>query len=81
MARIRPLNGEYRGTIVEFEDDQNGNQQITVWTPNHFAMPFVSERELARGWPTEIHGHDHVEDVQSYKIAQIICEALTQAGY
>ena len=67
--RIRPLRGKYYGTEIEV-----GDGLITVWTPNHYASPFASEREIAQGWEPE-HGHDHVEDVQSYANAQLVAAA------
>lgn len=82
MARILPLDDVYYGTKVEFEagDTMNGPHIIEVWADDHFAKPFASEREIAKGWTPE-RGHDHVESVLSYEIANIICEALTKAGY
>jgi hypothetical protein len=81
MAQILPLDGKYYGTKIQISvDNGSGSDEMVVWTPDHFAEPFASEREIANGW-NPADGHDHVEDVQSYKIAQIICEALTEKGY
>lgn len=82
MAKILSLEGKYYGTKVEFTTPENPNDthEIVVWCPDHFAQPFASEREIQDGWTPE-DGHDHVESVQDYKIAQIICEALTKNGY
>ena len=80
MATILPLRSKYYGTKVELT--ANGEEhEITVWVPDHFARPFASEREMAAGYDTEEGSHDHVEDVQSLRIAQIIAKALTEAGY
>lgn len=79
MARVLPLDGKYYGTKIEVAT-KDGNDEIKVWCPDHFARPFASEREIANGWTPE-DGHDHVEDAQSYKIATVIAEALTKAGY
>jgi len=80
MAKILPLNGKYYGTKVEFTDAQDMEHEITIWTPDHYAGIFASEREIAGGWEPG-DGHDHVEDVQSYTIAKLICKTLTEAGY
>lgn len=84
MAKILPLEGKYYGTRIEFRkpgskaaDDVH---EIKIWTPDHFATPFASEREIENGWTPE-DGHDHVEDAQSFKIATIICDALTKEGF
>lgn len=82
MAEILPLEGKYYGTKVKIANPtcKGETEEITVWFPDHFAKPFASEREIANGWKPE-DGHDHVEDQQSLKIAQIICKALTEEGY
>lgn len=82
MAKILPLSSKYYGTVIELSTPNQSNDahEIVVWCPNHFAQPFASEREIQNGWTPE-DGHDHVESVQDYKIAQIICEALTKNGY
>lgn len=67
--RVLPLDGKYYGTQVEV-----GDGLITVWTPNHYACPFASSREIALGWQPE-DGHDHIEDVQSYANACLIAAA------
>jgi hypothetical protein len=80
MARILPLDFKYYGTEVEV--NVNGQEYvITVWTPDHFAKPFASAREMGNGYDATEGSHDHVEDVASYKIAQIIEEALSKEGY
>lgn len=82
MAEILPLEGKYYGTRVKVKSPtcERETDEIKIWFPDHFAKPFASERELKNGWTPE-DGHDHVEDQQSYKIAQIICAALTKEGY
>ena len=84
MATIKPLEGKYYGTIVvltkpgsERSDDEH---ELVIWCPDHYAKPFASSREVQAGWgPSD--GHDHVEDVQSFAIANIVAKALTEAGY
>lgn len=84
MAKLLPLVGKYYGTKVEFTkpgskaaDDKH---ELVIWCPDHFATPFASHREIQAGWePSD--GHDHVEDVQSFTVANIIADALTKAGY
>ena len=67
--RVLPLSGKYYGTQVDV-----GLGVITVWTPDHYADPFASKREIADGWTQDI-GHDHVEDAASYSIASLIAAA------
>lgn len=82
MATILPLEGKYYGTKVQIcLPGTPDTDEILVWCPDHFARPFASKREIANGWSAKLDGHDHVEDQQSYKIASVICEALTKAGY
>jgi len=75
MANILPLKGKYYGTEVALET----GEIITVWVgPNKNYI--ASERERINGWgPGD--GFDHVESARDYKISQIICEALTKAGF
>lgn len=78
MAKILPLTGKYYGTMIELESSEE--HIINVWCPDHFAKPFASTREIERGWDPK-DGHDHIEDVQSFRLAQIICKALTEEGF
>lgn len=67
---VAPLKGKYYGTVVRIGDDE-----VKVWTPDHFAKPFASVREIEQGWNAAEHGHDHVEDSQSYANACLIAAA------
>ena len=82
MAKVLPLASKYYGTKVQIRNSKyGGTDEIVVWCPDHDAEPFASEREISQnGWTPE-DGHDHVEDAQSFKIATIIAEALTKAGF
>lgn len=75
---ISPLEGKYYGSRVNLPD----GDVIVVWTPDHFASPFASEREIANGWEPQ-DGHDHVEDRASYANSRLLVEAantLHQTG-
>lgn len=69
---IAPIACKYYGTEINLPD---GNR-ITVWTPDRYADPFASVREVENGWEPE-DGHDHVEDVRSYANARLIAAAPT----
>lgn len=73
---VSPLRGKYYGTGVEYD----GEVVFRIWEPDHFAVPFASEREIAGGWePSD--GHDHVEDRQSYSLAKTIVDHLNSVGF
>ena len=82
MAEILPLQSKYYGTKIQVKNPTcpNDTDEIVVWFPDHFAEPFASAREILNGW-VPADGHDHVEDAQSYRIAQVIAEALTKEGF
>ena len=69
--RIKPLSGEYYGTLVEHVETAD---MICVWTSA--SMP-VSVRELEGGWDEE-YGIDHCESQKDYEYALVICEALNK---
>lgn len=73
---VAPLTGKYYGTGVEYD----GEVMFKIWQPDHFASPFASEREIAKGWVPE-DGHDHVEDCQSYALAETIVGHLNSIGF
>lgn len=75
MAKIKPLHGKYYGTEIELDTGQT----ITIWCPDYNDFK-PSIRELNSGW-TEDMGMDHQEDVHSYELAKIVCQALTDKGY
>jgi hypothetical protein len=77
MAKLRPLQGKYYGTIVELNDGST----IEVWAPDHFAKPFASEREMAAGYDAEEGSHDHVESVRDLAIAQAIVDFCNLKGW
>lgn len=83
MAEILPLTGKYYGTKIQVKNPtcHRETSEITVWFPDHFVTPFASEREIKQNMWTPEDGQDHVEDAQSYRIAQIIAEALTKEGF
>jgi hypothetical protein len=83
MAEILPLEGKYYGTKIKIKNPTcpRDTDEITVWFPDHFAEPFASEREIKQNDWTPAEEHDHVEDAQSYRIAQIIAETLTKEGF
>lgn len=73
---VAPLSGKYYGTVVCYD----GEEVFKIWQPDHFAVPFASDREILEGWTPE-DGHDHVEDQQSYRLACKIVEFLNQTGF
>lgn len=74
---IGELRGKYYGTEVKYE----GETKFKIWIPDHFAVPFASERELICGPSAEEDGHDHVEDQQSYRLAKSIVDHLNHTGF
>ena len=83
---IAPLGIKYYGTEVCYDPypeapsrDAELEKVFTIWQPDHYAEPFASEREIARGWTPE-DGHDHVEDAQSYKMAVFLVNQLNSHG-
>lgn len=78
MARIKDLSGKYYGTIVILDTPEE--DEIKIWCPDYYAKPFASSREIEQNNWTPEDGHDHVEDSQSYFIAQVVSRALTDAG-
>lgn len=76
MWAIKELSGKYYGTEVQYE----GVTEFKIWTPDHFAQPFGSEREIANGW-VSADGHDHVEDTQSLTLAREIVSHLNSIGF
>jgi hypothetical protein len=82
MATILPLDKKYYGTEVEFTSKTTGEKFIVkVWAVDYNRNPFVSEREIEKGYNPEEDCGPHIEDVQSFEIAKVICEALTKEGY
>lgn len=79
MAKVLPLTGKYYGTCVQFKTPDGQTHDLKIWASDHFAEHFGSHREIANGWTPE-DGHDHVEDEQSLRIANIIANALTAEG-
>lgn len=73
---VGELKGKYYGTKVQFD----GDTVFTIWYPDHFAEPFASEREIAKGW-TPDDGHDHIEDQQSYNTAKLIVDYLNSIDH
>lgn len=77
MAKLLPLTDrKYYGTVVELND----GQEIEIWASDHFAKPFGSTREIARGWVPE-DGHDHVEDQRSLDIANAVVDYCNSRGW
>lgn len=77
MAKLLPLTDrKYYGTVVELND----GTEVEIWASDHFARPFGSEREIARGWTPE-DGHDHVEDQRSLDIAKAVVEYCNKRGW
>lgn len=76
MANIKPLRNKYYGTVVQL----NNGDTIDVWLGPNTECYRASEREIANGWTPDM-GFDHVETEESYKVAKIICDALTKEGY
>ena len=76
MAVIKPLKGKYYGTVVEL----NNGESFDIWLSPNPDNYKASEREIAQGWE-RCDGFDHVETDDTFKVAQICADALTEAGY
>jgi hypothetical protein len=76
MATILPLYGKYYGTKVEM----NSGDIIEVWLSLLPKYNEASIREKELGWTRE-DGFDHVETQETYDVAKIICDVLTEKGF
>lgn len=88
---LAPLDLKYYGTKVCYNSEEEPSDRpptpgeaefdkiFEIWQPDHFAVPFASDREIAAGW-VPADGHDHVEDVQSYTLACNLVEHLNSTG-
>ncbi len=73
MAQIKELSGKYYGTVVVLKD----GSWITIWVPDDHNLK-LSQREIDRG--NTFFEDNHMEDARSYKIAQLLCEAINTSG-
>lgn len=76
MAKVLPPKGKYYGTQIELLSGDT----IEVWLSLKSAGYDASIREKANGWEPD-DGFDHVETQESYEVASIIADTLTEKGY